>query len=54
MGIVALFEKIYDDEPILTAFSVSDEDLQYHCSSKVYYVKTVPQSDIDSVFENDK
>jgi hypothetical protein len=28
LGIVALFEKIYDDEPILTIFSNIEEDVQ--------------------------
>ncbi len=31
LGIVALFEKIYDGEPILTVFSNIGEDLQYRC-----------------------
>jgi hypothetical protein len=30
-GIVALFEKIYDGEPILTVFSNIREDVQYRC-----------------------
>jgi hypothetical protein len=33
LGIVALFEKIYDDEPILTVFSNIGEDVQYRCFS---------------------
>jgi hypothetical protein len=35
LGIVAMFEKIYDGEPILTVFT--DEDLQHRCFSEVYY-----------------
>jgi hypothetical protein len=31
LGIVALFEKIYDEEPILTGFSNIGEDVQYRC-----------------------
>jgi hypothetical protein len=31
LGIVALFEKIYDGEPILTDFSNIGEDKQYRC-----------------------
>jgi hypothetical protein len=31
LGIIALFEKIYDVEPILTVFSNIREDVQYRC-----------------------
>jgi hypothetical protein len=31
LRIVALFEKIYDDEPILTVFSNIAEDVQNRC-----------------------
>jgi hypothetical protein len=31
LGIVALFEKIDDGEPILTVFSNIGEDVQYRC-----------------------
>ena len=31
LGIVALFEKIYDGELILTVFSNIGEDVQYRC-----------------------
>jgi hypothetical protein len=31
LEIVALFEKIYDGEPILTVVSNIGEDLQYRC-----------------------
>jgi hypothetical protein len=32
-GIIALFEKICDGEPILTVLSNIGEDVQYHCFS---------------------
>jgi hypothetical protein len=31
LGFVALFEKIYDDVPILTVFSNIVDDVQYRC-----------------------
>jgi hypothetical protein len=31
LGIIALFEKIYDREPILTVFSNIGEEVQYGC-----------------------
>jgi hypothetical protein len=31
LGFVALFEKIYDEEPILTVFSNIGDDVQYRC-----------------------
>jgi hypothetical protein len=31
LGIIALFEKIYDGEPILTVISNIGEEVQYHC-----------------------
>ncbi len=31
LGIVALFEKVYDDGPIPTIFSNIGEDVQYRC-----------------------
>ncbi len=31
LRIVALFEKIYDDEPFLTVFSNIRKDVQYRC-----------------------
>jgi hypothetical protein len=45
-----MFGKIYDGEPILTVFTA--EDLQHRFFSEVYYVRTVSQPDIDTVFEN--
>ncbi len=38
-GFVASFEIIYDVLPIVAVLSVSGEDLQYRCFSKVNYVK---------------
>jgi hypothetical protein len=49
LGIVELFEKIDDEEPILTVFSVSGEHLQSF--SYVYFVRTVSQPNIDAVLE---
>jgi hypothetical protein len=43
LGIVTLFEKIYDTEQILTVVSNIREDEQYRCFNQVYYVKSVPQ-----------
>jgi hypothetical protein len=51
-GFVALTEKIYNEKPILTDFSVSGEDLQHHCFRKEYYLKTVTQPDIDAVLQS--
>ncbi len=34
LGIVGLFEKIYDGEPILPVVSTIVEDVQYRCSIK--------------------
>jgi hypothetical protein len=34
LGIVALFEQIYDGEPILTVFSNIGEDVQYRCCGR--------------------
>jgi len=31
LGIIALFEKIYDREPILTVISNNREEVQYRC-----------------------
>ncbi len=43
LRIVALFEKIYDGESILTFFSNIGEDVHYSCFNKGYYVKSVSQ-----------
>ncbi len=46
LGIVALFEKIYDEQPILTPSSqISGRmyNVQYRCFSYVYGVKSVSQ-----------
>ncbi len=52
LGIVALFEKIYDGEPILTVFSNIGEDVQYRCFNDGYYVKSVSQPDTMPLFKN--
>ncbi len=36
LGIVVLFEKIYDGEPILTIFSVIGEDVKYREISVIF------------------
>ncbi len=41
LGIVALFEKIYDSDPIFTVVSYIREDVQYRCFNEVYDVKSV-------------
>ncbi len=46
LGIVALFEKIYDGEPILTVFS---NIVQHHCFSDV---TSVSQPDTMPLFRN--
>jgi hypothetical protein len=51
-GIVALFEKIYDAEPILTVFSNIGEDVSYRCFNEGYYVKSVSQPDTMPLFGN--
>ncbi len=51
LGIVALFEKIYHEEPIFTVFSVNGEDVQkiVHCKLSLfqlivlYHLRTVAQ-----------
>ncbi len=40
LGIVALFEQIYDGEQIFIVFSVIGKEVQHHCISKVYTAKT--------------
>jgi hypothetical protein len=50
LGIVALFEKIYDGEPILTVVSNIGKDVQYLYFNKVYYVKSVSQPDNMPIF----
>jgi hypothetical protein len=48
-GIIALFEKIYDEVLILTVFSNIGEDVQYRCFNKVRYVKSVSQPDLQTI-----
>jgi hypothetical protein len=49
LGIVALFEKIYGGEPIITVFPVIWEDVHYNtvvCVKYVYEVKSVSAPEI--------
>ncbi len=46
LGIVALFEKIYHGDPILTVFSVIREEVQDRRFSSVYDVKSILQPDV--------
>jgi hypothetical protein len=50
LGIVALFEKIYNGEPILTVVSNIGEDVQYN--TFVSDVKSVSQPDTMPILEN--
>jgi hypothetical protein len=51
LGIVVLFEKIYDGEPILTIFSVIGEDVKYREISVIFEnCDSVTLPDIDAVF----
>ncbi len=52
LGIVALFEKIYDGEPILTVVSTIGEDVQSRCVNYVYDVKSVSQPDTMPILGN--
>ena len=45
LGIIALFERIYDGEPIVTVISNIGEYVKYRCFNKVYDVKRVTQPD---------
>ncbi len=45
LGIIALFEKIYDRDPILTVISNNGEEVQYRCFNEVYDLKKVMQPD---------
>ncbi len=45
---VALTEKIYNEELILTGFSVSAEDLEHHCLRKEYCAKTVTHPHLET------
>ena len=49
---VALFEKIYDREPIFTVVSVIGEDLLHRCFNEGFYVKIVTLPNIDAVLAN--
>ncbi len=48
---VALFEKIYDGEPILTVVSNIGEDVQHSCFNKVYDVKSVSNNHCLQIIE---
>jgi hypothetical protein len=50
VGMVALFEKIYDGKPILTVFSNIGEDVQYRCFNEVYDVESVSQPETMPLF----
>ncbi len=52
LGIVALFEKIYDGQPIFTIFSNIGKDVQYRCFNEGYSVKSVSQPDTVPIFGN--
>ncbi len=52
LGIVALFEKIYDSDPIFTVISYIGKDLQYRCFNEVYDVKSVSLPDTMPILEN--
>ncbi len=52
LKIVALFEKIYDSEPILTAVSNIGEDVQYRCFNSVYDVNSVSLPVTVPILEN--
>ncbi len=45
LGIIALLEKIYDRELILTVISNIGEEVHYRCFNQVYDVKRVTQPD---------
>ncbi len=51
VGIIALFEKIYDGDPIFTVISNNGEDVQYRCFNLVYDVKSVSQPDTIALWE---
>jgi hypothetical protein len=52
LAIVALFEKIYNAEPILSALSNIGEDVQYRCFNEVYGVKSMSQPDTMPILED--
>ncbi len=51
-GIIALFQKIYHSEPILTVVSNIGEDVQYCCFNPVYDVKSVSLPETKPILEN--
>ncbi len=52
LGIVALFENIYDRKLIFTGFSNIGEDVQYHYFNVLYYMGIESQPNIDNVLRN--
>ncbi len=52
LGIVALFEKLYDGLPILTVVATIGEDVQYRCFNYVDDVKSVSQPDTMPILGN--
>ncbi len=52
LGIVELFEKIYDSDPIFTVISNIGKDLQYRCFNAVYDMKSVSLPDTMPILEN--
>jgi hypothetical protein len=51
-GIIVLFEKIYDGQPILTVVSIIGEDVQYRHFNQVYDVKSGSQPNTMPIFGN--
>jgi hypothetical protein len=51
-GFFAFFEKISDEQPILTAFSNIREDVKYRCFKWVYDVKMMSKPDTMPLFAN--
>jgi hypothetical protein len=52
VGLIALFKKIYDGEPIFTVISNIGEDVKCRCFNKVYDVKSLSQPDTMPLFES--
>jgi hypothetical protein len=52
VGIIVLFEKIYEGEPSFIVISNIGEDVQYRCFNSVYDLKILSQPDTMPLFEN--
>jgi hypothetical protein len=52
LGIVELFENIYDRKLIFTGFSNIGEDVQYHYFNVLYYMSIESQPNIDDVLRS--